>query len=359
MKFLKALFIPVLILFGCSSNTSEPATLALEIPKSYTIYKTSSPLTIDGKADEEIWNQVEWTDLFLDIEGDINPNPYYDTRVKMLWDDEYIYFYAYMEEEHVWGDITERDAVIFYNNDFEVFIKPNQYQPYYGEFEVNALGTLWELFLARPYRRNGPVLDHWDLNGTKVGIDIQGTLNDPSDIDESWSVELAIPIKPLADIDRGVEFGVGSMWRINFSRVQWQHQVTDGVYEKKTDRTGNRLPENNWVWTQQSAIDMHRPEHWGYLYFAEDQNSEIEKDGLENEYQLLFHLYRNQLNWKSDHGAFTQDVTDLGGENFIINEQYLTASSYLTTLGFEVTVTNSNRISLTINQDGFITKTHE
>jgi|TARA_R100000963_G_C4644313_1_gene108138 hypothetical protein len=357
MKFSKALICLTLLLTGCDFSNPESPDLDLIIPNSYTIYKTSSPLTIDGKNEESVWDKAEWTDPFIDILGEIMPKPYYDTRVKMLWDEEYIYFYAEMEEEHVWGDITQRDAVIFYNNDFEIFIKPNQYQPYYGEFEVNALGTLWELFLARPYRRNGPVLDHWDLNGTKVGVDVQGTLNDPSDIDESWSVELAIPIKPLANIDRGNDFGVGSMWRINFSRVQWQHQITDGVYEKKTDDQGNRLPENNWVWTQQSAIDMHRPEHWGYLYFAENQDSEIDKDGLENEYQLLFHLYRNQLNWQRDNGTFSADIKNLGGSNFNINETKLTASTTLTKLGFELTVTNSEQTSLTINQDGYIIKT--
>jgi hypothetical protein len=343
-----------LLVFGCQINEPEPESLDLVIPKSYTVVKSTSPLIIDGAANEESWEQAEWTDPFIDIEGEMNPKPFFDTRVKMLWDDEYLYFYAEMEEEHVWGDITERDAVIFYNNDFEVFIKPNQFQPYYGEFEVNALGTLWELFLARPYRRNGPVLDHWDVNGTKVGIYVQGTLNDPSDIDESWSVELAIPIKPLADIDRGTEFGARSMWRINFSRVQWQHQIDENTYEKKTDDEGNRLPENNWVWTPQSAIDMHRPEHWGYLYFAVSREDDIKKDKLVNEYQLLFHLYRKQLVWHRDQDSFTESIKDIGGPIFEVNEQSLSASIKLTQLGFEITVTNASGTSLVINQDGYI-----
>ena len=59
------------------------------------------------------------------------------------------------------------------------------------------------------------MLDEWDVNGTKVGIDIQGLLNDPKDIDNGWSIELAIPIKYNA-IDRGHSFGEGSMWRVNF-----------------------------------------------------------------------------------------------------------------------------------------------
>ncbi|WP_421775175.1 carbohydrate-binding family 9-like protein [Gracilimonas sp.] len=356
MKFLIPLLLAALWLPGCDSNQAQTNSLELVVPKHYTVLKSPSPLTINGKADETSWNLAEWTDFFIDIEGDTNEPPFYNTRVKMLWDEKYIYFYAEMEEEHVWGDITDRDAVIFYNNDFEIFIRPNQFQPYYAEFEVNALGTLWDLFLARPYRRNGPVLDHWDLNETKVGIDVDGTLNDPSDIDERWSVEMAIPIKPINAIDRGVQFGAGNMWRINFSRVQWQHQIVNGNYEKKTDKDGNRHPENNWVWTQQSAIDMHRPEHWGYLYFAENPEEEIQKDELVNEYQLLFHLYRNQLDWKNTTGSFTDEIADFGGPHFSVNQQSMTASVQVTRLGFELTVTNSERTSLTINQDGYIIK---
>ena len=264
-----------------------PTVLDLPLPKSYTAIRTDRPISVDGDVDRA-WMDASWTDLFVDIEGDKNPAPYFDTRVKMLWDDDFIYFLADLEEEHIWGDITERDAVIFHNNDFEIFIKPDQFQPFYGEFEVNALGTLWELFLTRPYRRNGPVLDRWDVNGTKIGIDIQGTLNDPSDTDNRWIVEMAIPLDAIAKLDRGSSVENGSLWRINFSRVQWQHQINEGIYSRKTDADGNRLPENNWVWTPQSAVDMHRPEHWGYLYFADSEESIIESDAFQNEYQFLF-----------------------------------------------------------------------
>lgn len=348
------LFLFLLFCSGCTELIHSPEVLELPIPKSYTIKQAESSPIIDGLANEESWNSADWTDLFIDIEGEQKPAPYYNTRVKMLWDDQFIYFYAEMEEEHIWGDITERDAVIFYNNDFEIFIKPNQFQPFYAEFEVNALGTLWDLFLARPYRRNGPILDHWDLNGTQVGIDINGTLNNPNDTDDSWSVEMAIPISPLKDIDRGSKLEVGSIWRINFSRVQWKHQITHGKYEKKTDSSGDLLSENNWVWTQQSDIDMHRPEHWGYVYFADKQNSKIEEDPFLNEYQLLFHLYRKQLEWKVNHDRFSDNIRDFGGPDFIINDIPLQGSVNSTKLGFEITVTNANKNSLTINQNGFI-----
>src|SRR5215218_7202827 len=43
----------------------------------------------------------------------------------MLWDDEYFYVAADLEEAHVWATLTKLDAVIFNDPDFEVFIDPN------------------------------------------------------------------------------------------------------------------------------------------------------------------------------------------------------------------------------------------
>ncbi len=350
-----------LLLNSCSiEDQSDPLELTLPIPKSYTIQKINSEIQIDGIASEEVWDNAEWSDYFIDIEGDKNPLPYYDTRVKMLWDDEFIYFYTEMEEEHIWGNLTERDAVIFYNNDFEIFIKPNEIQPTYAEFEVNALGTLWDLLLVRPYRRNGPVFDEWDVNNTKIGIHFNGTLNDPSDIDESWSLEMAIPIKPIMAIDRGSSLDHGDYWRINFSRVQWQHDIENGIYDRKKDSAGNYLRENNWVWTEQSAIAMHRPEHWGYLYFSDDKNNQISLVSPEEQvqYQFLFYLYRMQLDYFNENKTFgnIDDLFDTQTNSFRVNDFQFDAQFIFTTIGFEITVDGLNVNSITINQDGFITR---
>ena len=57
---------------------------------------------------------------------------------------------------------------------------------------------------------------------------------------------------------------VGDDWRVNFSRVQWHHDVVDGHYVKR-----KHVPEDNWVWSPQGVVDMHQPEHWGVGTFAE------------------------------------------------------------------------------------------
>ena len=117
----------------------------------------------------------------------------------MLWDDDYFYIGAEMEEPDVWATLTERDSVIFRDNDFEVFIDPDGDTHAYYELEVNALNTLWDLMLIKPYRDGGPAINGWDIAGLQSAVDVRGTLNRPGDTDEGWSVEIAMPWKILRE----------------------------------------------------------------------------------------------------------------------------------------------------------------
>ncbi len=203
------------------------------LPKGYVAYRAAEPVTIDGKIDEKAWQAVPWTEAFVDIEGNRKPLPQYQTRAKMLWDDHYFYIAAQLEEPHVWGSLTKHDAVIFQDNDFEVFIDPDGDTHEYYEIEINALNTEWDLFLGKPYRDGGPAVNEWEIPGLKTAVHVEGTLNDPSDADRFWSVEFAIPWKVLAEYaHRPAPPRDGDQWRINFSRVEWRQEVKDGKYRK-------------------------------------------------------------------------------------------------------------------------------
>ena len=257
-------------------NCNNSDTLELDIndkiilPKHYIVNKINDQINIDGKDDELAWSNAIYTDDFIDIEGDKIPSQ--KTNVKMLWDDKFLYVFAKLYENHIWGDITKRDEVIYYNNDFEVFINPNDDVFSYGEIEINALGTEWDLFLNRPYRLKGKADSSWDINGLKSAVYINGTLNDPNDLDDYWTVEIAIPLKEIEKLNTsGVDEKVisGDVWRINFSRVNWDFEINNGVYSRKKEN-GKYLPEYNWVWSPQGIINMHVPENWGYLVFSEN-----------------------------------------------------------------------------------------
>ena len=247
----------------------EPAKTAakpaLEPPKGYVCFRALDAIKIDGNLDEESWKAAPWTDAFVDIEGDVRPRPRFQTRAKMLWDDRYFYVAAQLDEPHVWGTLTKHDSVIFHNNDFEIFIDPDGDNHEYYEMEINALNTEWDLFLKKPYRDGGPAQNEWEIPGLLTGVHVNGTLNDPLDLDAGWTVEFAIPWKVLAEFaHRATPIPVdGDQWRINFSRVEWRHMIKEGKYEKVPN-----TPENNWVWSPQGAIDMHRPERWGFVQFS-------------------------------------------------------------------------------------------
>ncbi len=237
-------------------------------PRTYICMQTPRALTIDGRQNENAWEQAPWTDPFVDIEGRLRDKPEYKTKIKMLWDDRHFYIFAQMEEPHVWGRIKQRDAVIFHDNDFEVFIDPDGDTHQYAELEMNALNTVWDLLLTKPYRDGGIPLTHWDMKGLKTAVHIKGTINNPGDKDKYWNAEIAIPWKALKSIMPGSKPRNNDQWRINFSRVQWKTEIKNNEYRKKRDDSGNLLPEQNWVWSPQGRIDMHRPETWGIVQFS-------------------------------------------------------------------------------------------
>lgn len=164
-----------------------------EDAKQYSCFRARYPIKIDGKIDDAAWKNAPWTDYFVDIEGGKKPQPRFRTRVKMLWDDQYFYIAAEMEEPHVWGTLTAHDSVIFRDNDFEVFIDPTGDTNNYFEFEINALNTGWDLFLPKPYRHGGKADNSWEIPGLKTAVAVNGTLNNASDQDKGWTVELAFP----------------------------------------------------------------------------------------------------------------------------------------------------------------------
>ena len=260
-----------------------------ETPRIYVANKAVENFTIDGKPDEASWKKAAWSDLFIDIEG--KRKPLYDTRMKMSWDDQNLYIYAQLSEPHVWANLKERDTIIFYNNDFEIFIDPDGDTHNYYEFEMNALNTIWDLFLSKPYRNKGTILGGWDFKGLKSAVHIQGTLNDASDVDIGWSVEVAIPWSFVTEPGGIIKIPKNEYWRINFSRVNWDFDLVDERYSRKKDMAGNFLPEYNWVWSPQGVINMHEPESWGYVYFSSEDKGEIANFSIPKDEHLKWYLY--------------------------------------------------------------------
>ncbi len=286
-------------------------------PPQYVCYRAAEPLRVDGRLDEPAWRKSAWTEDFIDIEGELKPKPRFRTRAKMLWDENYFYLGAELEEPDIWATLTQRDSIIYQDNDFEVFIDPDGDTHLYYELEVNAFGTEWDLLLVKPYRDGGPAIHAWDIQGLKTAVFVDGTINQPGDKDKGWSVEIAMPWAVLRECAPGKKLPVaGDQWRVNFSRVEYRMETRDGKYEKIKDaHTGKSLPEDNWVWAPTGLINIHYPEMWAYVQFS-DGNVGEKKDAFvikpeEAAKWSLRQLYYKEKTYYLTHGKYTDDLSEL------------------------------------------------
>ncbi|WP_143309607.1 carbohydrate-binding family 9-like protein [Chitinophaga vietnamensis] len=280
------------------------------IPRNYICYQTRDSISIDGKLSEPAWQQAAWTEDFKDIEGDAKPMPALRTRVKMLWDEKYLYIAAVLQEPHVWGTLLQHDTIIFQDNDFEVFIDPDGDTHHYYEIEINALNTVMDLFMDKPYRNGGNAMLNWDTKGIRTAVHVNGTINQPGDTDQDWTVEMAIPFSALRFFGDRRPPADSTIWRINFSRVEWDTDIRNNQYVKR------RQPEHNWVWSPQGIINMHAPERWGYLQFSTQAAGEgqVAFQLPEQEYakKLLWLVYYKQQAYSRAHGRFAASLRELG-----------------------------------------------
>jgi hypothetical protein len=309
---------------------------AKQHPKGYVAYKIARPLSIDGILDEASWRSAPWTDDFVDIEGSVRPRPRFRTRVKMLWDDSCLYIGAQLQETHVWATLTKRDTVIFYDNDFEVFIDPNGDNHEYYEFEMNARNTVWDLFLPKPYKDQGRPVDSWNIEGLKTAVHVRGTLNNPANIDTGWEVEIAMPWSALKQYaHRPAPPQEGDQWRINFSRVEWQYEVVYGTYQKIKGK-----PEDNWVWSPQWVVDMHRPETWGYVQFSSRKPGKAKflADPSWNTRCLLHYVYYAQKQFHDSTKQWAVTLDQLRLDPTVLAAQHQGLSLSATSAGFIVTM---------------------
>lgn len=330
----------------------EFGTHAAFDPPSYVAYRTENTLKIDGKATEAAWQRAEWTGPFIDIRGEKHPTPRFETRAKMLWDEEYFYVAAHLEEPDVWATLTDRDATIFRDNAFEVFIDPNGDTHNYYELEVNAFGTLWDLFLGKPAGNGRVSLSAWDVRGIEVGVHVNGTLNKPGDTDEGWTVEMALPWPVLEEAaPRDGPPGDGEQWRLNFARAQWPFKIANGAYHKEENARADW-----WTWASQGSVNMHKPERYGYVQFADEVvgrgTASFTDPPNERVKWALRRLYYRQNEYRERNGRYAPTLSELNAGEITVEDRDFRPTLQTTQSMYEITASGANGTIVHIRHDG-------
>jgi hypothetical protein len=247
--------------------------------------------TIDGALNEACWKNATRSSAFKDLIHGTAAR--YDTRVAVLWDDQYLYVAYWVQEPNLQASLTERDAPIYRDNDVELFIAGRDA---YYEFEINTFGTIYEVFFiweeafeksgystqpefdrsrdkVRPFHGvgykphpRGPRIGYWnwDLAGLKSAVQFQGTLNDSTDIDQGWTVELALPWQSMSALAKADQRSLppthGDVWRMDFSRFNQKKAPAPAV------------DSGGWAWSPHGVWDSHVPECFTVVHFVELSN---------------------------------------------------------------------------------------
>jgi hypothetical protein len=287
-------------------------------PGKYICYRSGGEIKIDGNINKPVWEKAKWTENFIDIEGKQKPEPRLLTRVKMLWDEKYLYIAAELEEPDVWGTLKKHNDTIYFDNAFEVFLDPDGDTHDYCEIEINALNTIWDLLMLKPYRdKKNASMSAWEIKGLKSAISINGTLNNPTDKDKGWTIEIAIPWEAMKELTNvALPPNDHDQWRMNFMRVEWKTEVINTHYKKIINlETTRPFKPDYWVWSPQGLINMHYPEMWGYVQFSTNLAGTTKTTFImKNEEQakwVLRKIYYAERNYFVKNGCYTDTIAKL------------------------------------------------
>lgn len=250
-----------------------------------TARRAAGPVVVDGKPDEKAWAGAEESARFVDL---IAGTPAFrDTRVRLLWDDTNLYAAYRVEEPRVRAKLVQHNDPIYTENDVEFFIAGDDA---YYEFEINARNTVYEVFFLwesayetggfsrlPEFRRDrlqgfngvgftthprGRRLGHfdWRFPGLRTAVHVDGTLNDDSDKDRGWTVELAFPWDGIRRLfpngGRTIPPAEGDEWRMDFSRFNTEKEPAPAK------------DSGGWALSPHGIWDSHIPECFARVRFT-------------------------------------------------------------------------------------------
>ena len=251
----------------------------------YTAHRANGPITIDGHLNEPTWTNASWSPRFHDILT--GGKTIHDTRACVTWDEKNLYVAYRVEEPFVHARFTNRNAHIYQDNDVEFFIAGRDA---YYEFEINAFNTTYEVFFiweesyesggfsklpefesSKLRSFNGVGMNNhprgkrlgnfkWYYPGMQTAVQIDGTVNNDSDRDRGWTVELAFPWRGLESLaksdNRALPPKDGDLWSMDFSRFNTYKEAPPAK------------DSGGWVWSKHGIWDSHIPECFPYIRFT-------------------------------------------------------------------------------------------
>ena len=253
MKALYTLLIPIggfiLGLMMCVLPTHA------QFVKRATCYRTAGVIQVDGKLQEASWQFALPLGPFEETRSSAQSR--YPTFARLLWDDSYLYVAFECTDPDIEVAKQKRDGV--WNEDHvEIFVDPDGDGEDYARWRVTPLNTLVNELVAH----RGTSFDFrdvfdrtWDPEGVQTAVQVNGTVQDQTDRDIGWTVEMAVPWSVFSSVAGSIQVPPeqDAVWRF-------------GLYRNdQTDRASREMS----AWSPSRDPTINIPERFGAVLFSE------------------------------------------------------------------------------------------
>lgn len=245
------LFLPATSLFAQHSKK-----LVIGEQPIFKVYTTNQPLVIDGKMDETAWAKTEARsfDYFYRID---KPDDKQNTMFRMLWDNENLYVFFQAEDKFITAREKKRDGQPYLDDCAELFLipVPDSLNMHIG-FELNLYKASNDfIYFNNMYKNQSGIMKQYNPD-FRVEVNIDGTMNDNSDIDKGWTMEMAIPLSNFTGVDTFFPVQEGSRWAFL------------AIRQDRNDADGERRSTSTIFPIYDIEKNVHQPNRFGLLEFV-------------------------------------------------------------------------------------------
>lgn len=205
----------------------------------YKCKRIEHNLMIDGNLKKKEWEKAENLRLVDTVSGEAVS---YETNVKLLWNDNFLYAGFQCEEDHVFATMTNFNDLLYEEDVVELFLDDDKDRKTYIEIEVNPLNAVLHYEI------------HNDLKGRTVPFArIENNIASAivyNQEEKSLSVEFAIPLTEFVTA-KNIPPQKGDSWYFNAYRI---NHISNGHVEY-------------YAGAKTGIVNFHKPECFGELIF--------------------------------------------------------------------------------------------
>jgi hypothetical protein len=228
-------------------------------PPAGTVYvpHATSPITIDGVANEPAWTSAATSTEFATADG--SPEPVGKAIARMTWDEQSLYLFVSVTDTDIFSGFKNHDDPLWKQDCVEMFVDADGNRSGYVELQVNPNNATFDSYFATTRAQPGD--EKWDSNMV-TAVKVRGTADKEGDTDQGWDVEIAIPLAAVKGRSEQMQVTlppqVGNRWKLNVVRVD--------------SRSGGGGPSAS-SWNRISYSDFHALDKMLTVVFADASGS--------------------------------------------------------------------------------------